>query len=116
MTLPVLPTLTVKGTVTYRDRSLIPLGALVTVRLQDTAKQDVAAVELASTSITLIAANQTPPYPFELTHTPESLDPNAKLSISARIELDGKLVYLNTSRVTVERSSAGPVEVVVDRV
>ena len=116
ITLPVLATTTVKGTVTYRDRSLIPVGSIVTVRLQDTARQDVAAIELASTKITLTETNQAPPYAFELTYTAATLDPNARLSISARIEVDGKLTYINTSRFTVERGSTGPVEVVVDRV
>ena len=116
-TLPVLPTTKFKVSVLYLDRSILPVGSVVKVEMLDTAKQDTAAVTLASDSLTVTAAKNGPPFAFELTvDTATSLDPKVQLSLSATIEVEGKMTYRNTNRVSVNPSSGTAVEVVVQRV
>jgi len=116
-TLPVLPTTKFKVSVLYLDRSILPVGSVVKVEMLDVAKQDVAAVTLASDSLTVTATKNGPPFAFELTvDTATSLDPKVQLSLSATIEVEGKVTYRNTNRVSVNPSSGTAVEVVVQRV
>ena len=45
-----------------------------------------------------------------------SLDPKVQLSLSATIEVEGKVMYRNTGLVCVKTTSTMPVEVVTQRV
>ena len=106
-----------KVNVWYLDRSLLPVGSVVNVKLLDTAKQDVAAVVLASESLTVTAAKNGPPFTFQLSaDTATLLDPKVQRSLSATLEVEGKVMYRNTGWVGVNPTSTMPVEVVVPRV
>ncbi|TKB50561.1 META domain-containing protein [Ferrimonas sediminicola] len=86
---------TVQGSVSYRERIALPPGAVVTVALQDTSKQDVAADTLTQASYAIEGA---PPYPFTLSYDADALIPGHSYTLSARIEdAQGRLLFINTS-------------------
>ena len=58
------------------------------------------------------------PLPFHLTYDPAQVKPGHRYALSARIELDGKLLFINTEHhgVTLDGSDVQPVRVKVDPV
>jgi len=80
---PRLPdTATIKGTVTYRERIMIPAESIVRVQLQDVALQDVAAVQISETSF---EAQGGPLYAFELEYFPAQILPQGDYALRATI-------------------------------
>jgi putative lipoprotein len=101
----------VRGTVFYRERMLLPPGAELVVRLEDAARADVAAVEIASTRIVLEGG---PPYAFELAFEPSKLESDRSgYSLRARIEHDGRLMFANDTRINAFGAQAEPSIMVV---
>lgn len=105
------PMQTLKGTVWYRERMLLPPNAQITVRLEDAARMDVAAEVVATTRLVPHGA---PPYSFELGYDPARIEPRGRYVLRARIEADGELLFTNTSHVPAFEGE--PVEILVSRV
>jgi len=105
---------TVTGRVTYRERMALPPGATVTVRLQDVSRADAPADVLAEQ---VIVPTTQVPIPFALQYDPARIDARHRYSVSARIEVDGKLWFMSDTHNGV-LTDGGPteVEVVVRRV
>ena len=87
--------ITVTGNVVYRQRIALPDNAEITVSIIDASLADAPAPVLASQ---VIHGGQVP-IPFELDLDLGSVRPNAMLSIGARIEADGQLIWI-TDMVT----------------
>jgi putative lipoprotein len=104
----------VTGSVTYRERMALPPGATVTVRLQDVSRADAPAEVLAEQ---VIVPTTQVPIPFALRYDPARIDARHRYSVSARIEVDGKLWFMSDTHNGV-LTDGGPteVEVVVRRV
>jgi putative lipoprotein len=83
----------VSGTVAYRERLALPPNALVEVQLQDVSLADAPAKVIVEDKITL--GDRQVPVPFELNFDPASIDPKHKYSVSARILVDGSLLFTN---------------------
>lgn len=83
----------VTGTVAYLQRIALPAGAVITVRLQDISRQDVAA-EIISEQIIVTEGEQVP-IPFTLPYDPAQIVESNMYSVSARIEIDGKLAWIS---------------------
>ena len=83
---------TITGTVGYRERIMLPADAVVTVRLQDVSLADAPAVLLAEQVIETNGAQV--PYAFELSYDENDIKPNHRYSVSARIEVHGKLRFI----------------------
>lgn len=82
----------VTGTVAYRERILLPDNAVVTVRLQDISLADAPAVLLAEQVMETKGAQV--PFPYQLSYDAETIKPGHTYSVSARIEVNGKLRFI----------------------
>jgi len=107
----------VTGTLTYREDVALPSeGVMVSVKVEDTSKADVAAVTIGEQVIENPA--QQVPIPFEVTYDPSDIDERNTYAIRVRIEVDGKLWFLNTSayQVITRGSPSDGIEVVLEKV
>lgn len=105
---------TVTGSVMYRERLALPPGAKVTVRLQDVSRADAPAEVLAEQ---VIVPTTQVPIPFALRYDPARIDARHRYSVSARIEVDGKLWFVSdTHNGVLTQGAPAEVEVVVQRV
>jgi putative lipoprotein len=100
---------TVTGSVMYRERVALPPGATVTVRLQDVSRADAPAEVLAEQ---VIVPTTQVPIPFALEYDPARIDARHRYSVSARIEVDGKLWFVSDTHNGV-LTQGGPTEVEV---
>ncbi|MFZ6045049.1 YbaY family lipoprotein [Pseudomonas sp. CR3202] len=94
-----------EGEVFYLQRIALPPSATLSVSLQDVSLADAPAVELAR--------QQGPvkgqiPLTFRLDYDPAKVRPNHSYSVSARIELDGKLMFISTERHSVKLDGSDP--------
>jgi putative lipoprotein len=95
----------ITGTVTYRERAMLPPDSTLIVRLLDVSRQDVAA-KLLGEQIYTTEGKQVP-LPFEVHYNPDNIDARFVYSISARIEDgDGILRYISdTTNPVITRGS-----------
>jgi putative lipoprotein len=84
--------LRVSGTLSYLQRIALPPGSEVTVQLRDVSRMDAKADVLAEQRFT---ARSQVPLPFELTVDAGKIDARMRYAVAARIELDGKLLFIN---------------------
>ncbi|WP_413110600.1 YbaY family lipoprotein [Thaumasiovibrio sp. DFM-14] len=82
----------ITGTVNYRERVILPENAKITVSLQDVSIMDVKA-ELISQHA-FIAQGQQVPLSFSLTFDNDVIEEGRRYALSARIEHDGKLLFI----------------------
>ncbi|MCY1407107.1 hypothetical protein D3C76_435100 [compost metagenome] len=103
------------GEVFYLQRIALPPAATLSVSLQDVSLADAPAVTLARQSGPV--AGQVP-LPFHLEYDQAQVKPGHRYAVSARIELDGKLLFINTEHhgVNLDGLDAQPVRIRVDQV
>lgn len=113
---PAQPSGILTGTVMYRQRIALAPAAVIEVQLQDISRADAPATILATQTIT--AAGKQVPIPFELTYDPGALDPRGVYAVSARITLNGKLIWTSATvnRVLTPDSPTTSIEVWVEPV
>jgi putative lipoprotein len=101
----------VTGTVTYRERIMLPPSARLTVRLTDVSKQDIAGMVLAEQVISPVRV----PAAFSLGYDPAAIDSTHTYVIQARIEDGGALQFVNMEQfqVLTRGSPRDSVEVLV---
>ncbi|MCY1182957.1 putative lipoprotein YbaY [compost metagenome] len=99
----------------YLQRIALPPAATLSVSLQDVSLADAPAVTLARQSGPV--AGQVP-LPFHLEYDQAQVKPGHRYAVSARIELDGKLLFINTEHhgVNLDGLDAQPVRIRVDQV
>jgi putative lipoprotein len=107
------PKSSLDGEVFYLQRIALPPTAILSVSLQD--------ISLADAPATVIDEQRGPvqgqvPLPFHLSYDPAKVEPNHRYSINARIEVDGKLLFITTENhaVRLDGSDPQPVRVRVD--
>ena len=93
------PQATLDGEVFYLQRIALPPTATLEVSLQDVSLADAPAVTLAKQSGQIKGQV---PLPFHLTYDPAEVKPGHTYAVSARIEQDGKLLFVTTERNTVD--------------
>lgn len=93
------PTASVTGEVFYLQRMALPPQAVLSVTLQDVSLADAPAIELARQQGPV--SGQVP-LPFHLDYNPQQIDPRHRYSVSARIELDGRLLFISTQHYGVK--------------
>jgi putative lipoprotein len=86
-------TASVTGTVTYLQRMALPPTAVILVQLQDVSLADAPAKVIAEQTYNL--GQRQVPVPFALNFDPSKIDPKHTYSVSARITLDGKPVFIS---------------------
>lgn len=93
------PTASVTGEVFYLQRMALPPQAVLSVTLQDVSLADAPAIELARQQGTV--SGQVP-LPFRLDYNPQQVDPRHRYSVSARIEQEGRLLFISTQHYSVK--------------
>lgn len=93
------PTASVTGEVFYLQRMALPPQAVLSVTLQDVSLADAPSIELARQQGPV---NGQVPLPFRLDYNPQQVDPRHRYSVSARIELDGRLLFISTQHYGVK--------------
>lgn len=92
---PVPATLT--GTVTYRERIMLPPSATLTVRLTDVSRQDVAGMVLAEQVISPVKV----PAAWSLSYDKAAIESTHTYVVQARIEDGDKLRFINMEQFQV---------------
>ncbi|MEE1867470.1 YbaY family lipoprotein [Pseudomonas auratipiscis] len=112
---PQAPKASLDGEVYYLQRIALPPAATLSVSLQDVSLMDAPAVTLASQNGP-VKGNV--PLPFHLSYDPAQVKPGHRYAVSARIELDGKLLFINTEHhgVQLDGSDPQPLRIKVDAV
>ena len=93
------------GEVFYLQRSALPATAVLSVSLQDVSLADAPAVTLAQQKGPVKGQV---PLPFRLSYDPAQVKPGHRYSISARIELDGQLLFISTQHQAVQLNGQDP--------
>lgn len=103
------------GEVFYLQRIALPPTATLSVSLQDVSLADAPAVVLDEQKGTVQGQV---PLPFHLSYDPAQVKPGHRYSVSARIEVDGKLMFITTEHhaVQLDGSDPQPLKVRVDAV
>lgn len=96
---------TLDGEVFYLQRMALPPSATLSVSLQDVSLADAPAVVLARQSGPI--AGQVP-LPFHLHYDRQQVQPGHRYAISARIEAEGKLLFVTTERHGVQLDGKDP--------
>lgn len=81
------------GSIAWHTTTPLPADAVLIIRAQDTARADAPALTLAEQRLGL--AGTPLPIPFKLTIDRDLMGKNAQITIAARIERKGKLLYIN---------------------
>ena len=102
---------TLTGVVLYRQRIALPDNAVIVVKLQDTSKADAAATDIATATIETKGAQV--PIPFELTYDPGQIEARMLYTLSVRITVDGRLMWINTTSTPVLTRDAPQTDVTV---
>jgi len=82
----------VTGTVSYRERIALPAGSVVTVTLQDVSLADAPAKVIAKHRFE--TNGKQVPFDFKLAYHTSKIDSRHRYSVSARIEVNGKLRFI----------------------
>jgi len=85
--------LDITGSVTYRQRIALPPDAVLIVRVQDVSRADAPARQLAEQRIELDGRQV--PIPFATTIDRDLVGKRARVTVSARIEQRGKLLFIS---------------------
>ncbi|WP_165857255.1 YbaY family lipoprotein [Marinobacter sp. JSM 1782161] len=103
----------IDGTVTYRERMMLPPGADVTVTLEDVSLADAPAHVIAETRF---KADSAPPWNFQLAYDPDDLLPNRRYSLRAKVTVEDRLMFISTQANPVDpMAQTEPVDIVVSR-
>jgi len=90
----------ISGSVAYLQRIALPPDAVLTVRVQDTSRADAKARTLAEQTIEL--GGQQVPISFHLVVDRDLLGKKARITVAARIERHGKLLFINDTAYPVK--------------
>ena len=91
---------TVTGTLTYLENiALPPQGVVISVKVEEISRADAPAVTIGEQIIE--NPSQQVPIPFEVAYNPADIDERFTYAMRIRIEVDGKLWFINTSRYQV---------------
>ncbi|AZE82655.1 Lipoprotein-related protein [Pseudomonas orientalis] len=99
------PKASLDGEVFYLQRIALPPAATLSVSLQDVSLMDAPAVVLAEQKGPIKGQV---PLAFHLSYDPAQVKPGHSYSVSARIEVDGKLLFTTTQRHAVQLNGQDP--------
>ncbi|MBV4471886.1 YbaY family lipoprotein [Pseudomonas siliginis] len=103
------------GEVSYLQRIALPPSATLSVSLQDVSLADAPAIVLAEQKGPIKGQV---PLPFHLSYDPAQVKPGHRYSISARIEVNGELMFITTENhaVQLDGNDPQPLKIRVDAV
>ncbi|MFM2590404.1 YbaY family lipoprotein [Vibrio sp. TBV020] len=94
----------ITGTLAYRERIALPEDAIVTITLQDISLADAPAKVIAKHRFE--TAGSQVPFEFELAYDPAKIEARHRYSVSARIEVNGKLKFITDTSYPVVTDAA----------
>ncbi|MCL1066403.1 YbaY family lipoprotein [Shewanella olleyana] len=103
---------TISGDVMYRERIALPADAVIKVQLKDVSLQDTKAIVMAE----MMTDNVKTPHAFEFQLARDQFQSGHTYAVGARIEVDGKLWFINTQSYIVNIDATEPVNVLVNKV
>jgi putative lipoprotein len=104
----------VTGTVTYRERMLLPPDAVIQVSLVDVSLMDVPAKLISRQEI---RPEHAVPIAFKLPYDPEAIDERMTYAVQARISSGDKLLFItDTSYQVLTRGQPDHIDLVLKRV
>ncbi len=103
----------INGEVWYRERIAVPEHAKLIITLEDVARQDVAS-DVIATEILVLDKQQ--PWAFNLDYDADKLTEKGNYVLRARIEVDGQLKFINTTRIPAFYNTDKPVRILVSSV
>jgi putative lipoprotein len=104
----------VKGTINTQNQVELPAGAIVNVQLQDTSRADAPAIVIGEQ---VIRNPERFPVSFEIEYDRARMDERHVYSMRVRIEVEGKLIFINTTaHHVITRGFPTELEVIVDDV
>lgn len=89
----------VTGTVTYRERSVLPPAATIRIQVVDVSRADAPAI-LVGERIIEVGTKQAP-FGFEISYDPARIESNHTYAVHARIEVDGRLWFVSDTHYPV---------------
>lgn len=89
----------VTGTISYLQRIALPPEAVIKVQLVDVSRQDVPAIEISE--LTIYANGRQVPFEFEIDYRPAEIEEGHIYALQARIEVNGRLRFVNDRRYAV---------------
>lgn len=107
--------LTVSGDVIYRERIAMPAGAVVTVRVSDVSLADAPATVIGQE---IINDPGNVPVKYSVQYDGSKILPGHRYAVSARIEVNGELMWISTTNIPVITDGAPTenVQILVQRV
>lgn len=105
------------GRVFFRERMMLPPGAMVEVRLVDVSRADAPSLTIARTRF---AAEGRNPLPFVISYDPARIRPGRRYAVQARITDGRRLLFITTQHYPVlaggrSQPERRPLEIRVDR-
>ncbi|TAJ87650.1 MAG: META domain-containing protein [Reyranella sp.] len=104
---------TLSGKVVYRERMMLPAGAVVEVKLLDVSLADAPARTIAEARITDAKAS---PIPYTLRYDSAQIEPRRTYALQARIQDGDRLLFINTTRHAVFAGGKDDGEIQVEHV
>jgi len=89
----------VSGTISYRERIALPPEALIKVQLVDVSRADAPALLLGEQVFE--AGGRQVPFRFEIAYDPAAIDERMSYAVQARIEQDGRLMFITDQHYAV---------------
>jgi putative lipoprotein len=99
------PKASLEGEVVYLQRIALPPSAHLNVKLQDVSLADAPAIALAEYDGPITGQV---PIPYRLTYDPADLKAGHRYAVSARIEAEGHLLFVNTEQHAVQLDGQDP--------
>jgi putative lipoprotein len=96
---------TISGELSYRERMMLPPGAVLTVQLADMSPAGNAGIVVASE--TFSTANEMPAG-FKMTIDPAKIRSGESYAIQAQISVNGKIWFVNDASTAFQPESSGP--------
>lgn len=107
--LPAGSSISVTGSITYRERIALPPTAAIEVRLDDVSLADAPSRMLARQHF--VAGGKQVPFSFTLTADRAAIDPRHRYAVSARItDADGRLMFITDTHNSVAFDSSATVD------
>ncbi|WP_076539838.1 YbaY family lipoprotein [Shewanella sp. UCD-KL21] len=103
---------TISGDVSYRERIALPDNARLTVQVKDVSLQDTKAIVVAEK----VYQQVNTPQSFEFQIAGDQFIAGHRYSIGARIEVNGKLWFINTQAYSIDVNETQPINVIVNKV
>jgi putative lipoprotein len=101
------------GEVFYRERKLLPPGAVLKVTLEDVSKMDVASTVIGESSQVLDGA---PPYAFSLEYPSDVIDARMQYGLRATIHMQDQLIFTSTQHLDPFKTPAEPISIMLSSV